>query len=239
MGGCGLHGANAIVLDTVLDRAVDLVVDPVLDPDSYPVFIHEMSGMIRFVSSSVDVLPIFKSDLQARLLFELLTNDAAMSSSELIETTGRPQPSVSRELSRLVDSGLLTETRIGRSLLVRANDANPAVRPLRALLNIALGPQELLREALAKVDGIEYAAIFGSFAARSLGVPGKSPDDIDVVIVGAPTRVDVYAAVSEVQDRVGREINVTFLSLDRWESRVERIVQEIRSNPVIELVDRD
>lgn len=187
-------------------------------------------------SSSTPLLPIFRSDLQAHLLFELLGSDAPRSSAELIGTVERPQPSVSRELSRLVDSGLIEQSSIGRSLLFRANESNPAIRPLRVLLNIALGPQERLREALGKISGVHYAAIFGSFAARSQGIPGRSPNDIDLLVVGDPRRNDVYSAVSAVQDEVGREINVTFLSEKRWNAGEERIVQEIRENPRLELV---
>jgi len=117
-----------------------------------------------------------------------------------------------------------------------ADDSNPLIPPLRSLVMIASSPQPMLRAALQDIPGIEYATIFGSFAARSTGTPGTSPGDIDVLVVGSPDRVKVYEAVAAVESEVGREINITFLSKERWVHGDEEVARRIKSEPTLELV---
>lgn len=188
------------------------------------------------MDTSFALAPIFRSDNQAQILDVLLRSTRPLSTSEITESTGVSQPSAHRELTRLTDAGLLSESRIGRSALFAPDERNPAVGPLRALLAVTLGPRALLADALRNIDGISRAAIFGSFAARSAGEPGSSPNDIDLLIVGTPVRRDVYDALDGIDRAVGREVNVTFLSDERWERGEEEIVTRIKSGHTVELV---
>ena len=72
-----------------------------------------------------------------------------------------------REVARLVDAGILSERQVGRTRLIRANSESPLVGPLREILTIATGPVVILAEELARIEGIESAFLYGSFAAPS------------------------------------------------------------------------
>ena len=181
------------------------------------------------------LVPVFRSDSQLAVLEAVLSADGPISTRQVIDRTGLSQPLAQRELKRLADAGVFRESRIGRSALFVADEMNPAVSPLRALVTIALGPQVRLADALRDIPGIERALIFGSFAARSAGILGSSPDDIDLLIVGAPDRRAVYDALQGVDEAVRREVNVTFLRPERWQEGSEELVTRIRSNPAIEL----
>ncbi|WP_308465641.1 HVO_A0114 family putative DNA-binding protein [Rathayibacter soli] len=191
------------------------------------------------VQIAVNSLPIFKSELQARLLFELLTTSEPRTEADLARLLERPQPSVHRELSRLIDSGYLRFEAVGRAKLITADDGNPAIPPLRALVSVTLGPAQLLRKQLPSVRGIRHALIFGSFAARAERVAGQSPADIDLLIVGDVDRAAVYSITSAVESVVRREINITFTSSARWQDSTEPFLQNIRSNPTITLLNHD
>jgi hypothetical protein len=181
------------------------------------------------------VLPIFRSDSLLAVLDAVLSTESPVSTTEVIRSTGLSQPLAHRELKRLTEAGVLREKRIGRSAMFDADDSNPAVAPLRSLAAIALGPQNRIARALRGIPGIERALIFGSFAARAAGVAGKNPDDIDLLIVGTPNRRQVYDAIDGVDEEVRREVNITFLRPDRWESESEELVGRIKNNPVIDL----
>lgn len=181
------------------------------------------------------VLPVFRSDAQGAILDVVLGSDAPVPTRDVIDRTGVAQPSAHRELRRLTDAGILTETRIGRSALFAADETNPAVPHLRALLAIAFGPQRILSESLSGIEGIERALIFGSFAARAAGVPGSSPRDVDLLIVGTPERAAVYDALEGLDSALRREVNVTFLRPERWAAGDEELVKRIAANPTIEL----
>ncbi|GIG37074.1 ArsR family transcriptional regulator [Cellulomonas pakistanensis] len=182
------------------------------------------------------MLPIFRSDLQARLLLHLLTSDHGDSASDLARATGAPVPTVHREVTRLAAAGLLRSEHRGRTILYRADEENPATVPLRQLVLISHGPVELLRQTLADVPGIIVAKVFGSWAARASGEPGPSPGDVDLLVVGPVDRRALFATLSDLEPRVGRPINPTVIGEDRWARSDDPLVDEIRSRPTIDIV---
>lgn len=184
------------------------------------------------------VLSVFRSDSLLAVMNAVFGALGSVSTRAVIDATGLSQPLAHRELRRLADAGLIVESKIGRSSLFEADENNPAVPHLRALTAIALGPQTKLAEALREIAGIERALIFGSFAARTAGVPGANPDDIDLLIVGAPDRRAVYDAIDAIDQTVRREVNVTFLSPERWLSDSEELVRRVKANPTLDLIAR-
>lgn len=44
----------------------------------------------------------------------------------------------------------------------------------------------MLAEELGRIDGIESAFVYASFAVRMLGDAGPAPRDIDVMVLGEP-----------------------------------------------------
>src|SRR2546423_3476164 len=83
-------------------------------------------------TSPPPLLPLFRSEHQLRLLGELFVYAGeARSISELSAATGIPQATVSREVRRLEQAGLLRSVRRGRLRLVEANDQLPYYPELR------------------------------------------------------------------------------------------------------------
>lgn len=156
--------------------------------------------------------PIFRSDGQARLLAELILGGDELSLTDLADRIGVAYATVHREVARLLDAGVLRERQIGRSRLISVDPASPLAAPLRQILLVSAGPQVLLAEELRVVAGISAAFIYGSFAARSAGVPGPPPADIDLMIVGTPDIDEVHDVCDRVQEAVGRPINPTVLT---------------------------
>ncbi len=83
--------------------------------------------------------PIFRSQGQARFLSTLLLTDDELSVTDLAKRADR------------------------------ANSESPLVVPSREILRVVTGPVAILAEELARIDGIESAFLYGSFAARMLG----------------------------------------------------------------------
>ena len=123
-------------------------------------------------------------------------------------------------MARLLDAGILTERTVGRARLLTANPHSPLVNPLRQILAVASGPVLYLADELSAIDGIEVAFIYGSFAARASGITGPPPDDIDVMVIGAPDADAIYEACERVEALVGRPVNPTILTAE--EARSER-----------------
>jgi len=155
--------------------------------------------------------------------------------SDLARELDAPVSTVAREIVRLEHAGLLTTRRIGRARLVASNDDNPATGPLRDLVMIAFGPQQVITEEFSDLDGVEELLIFGSWAARYRGEAGPPPGDVDVLVVGHPDRDAVYDAAERSSGRLGREVNSVVVKPEQWQEAVEPFLQEVQRRPTLVL----
>ena len=176
--------------------------------------------------------PIFRSGGQARLLSAILLTGDELSITDLAEHAGLAYPTAHREVSRLLEAGILTEREVGRTRLIRANDQSPLVEPLREILTVATGPVVMLARELADVDGIESAFLYGSFAARLQGESGPAPHDIDLMVVGRPDVDAVYEACTRVEESVRRPINPTILTSAEL-AEPSGFLETVRNGPAV------
>lgn len=175
---------------------------------------------------------MFRSPEQERLLGELFViADQPISLSELARRAGTSLGGTHKEVERLESAGLVRSTTVGRNRMIEANSASPVYPELRGLLLKTLGPESLLRAALADVHGIEEAFIYGSWADPA----ETSPADIDVFVVGDPEVGDVYDAVSTVEAQVGRPVNITVRSPTEWAEADRAFEKAVKSGPRIDL----
>lgn len=181
------------------------------------------------------VAPIFRSAGQARLLAALMLSDNELGIAELATRADLAYPTAHREVTRLVDAGILRTRRVGRALQISANAHSPLVEPLREILLIASGPPVLLEHALSDIEGIEYAFIFGSFAARMLGLEGPPPQDVDVMVVGSPPPDRVYEACESVSTQVGRQVNPTILTAEEI-AESTGFLDTVKSRPIVPIL---
>lgn len=161
-------------------------------------------------SSTPSLLPILRSQQQGELLARLLGDpELEASLTDLAALANVPVSSVHREIDRAESAGIVVSRKIGNTRLVRANTGSPYYRGLADVLVRALGPPHVLAVALAGIDDIDAAYIYGSWAARYCDTGGDRPiGDIDVLVLGSPDRDELYAAISRGEQRLGRPVQV-------------------------------
>jgi hypothetical protein len=183
------------------------------------------------------LLPIFRSELQARALARLLdSQDRSWTVSELAAELGRPVPSVHREVVRLAEAGILRSERRGAARYVEPNPEWPHLAELRRLVLGTTGAPRVLAHALADVPGIVSAAIFGSWAARYHGQPGESPADIDLLVIGEPDTAAVYAGARAAEGELGRPVDVTILSPAEWAQRRSGFLRTVARSELVPVI---
>ncbi len=191
-------------------------------------------------SAAPALLPIFRSRLQADILAALLLNpEDEYSLTELAERFNAPPSTVHGEVKRLTDAGLLRRREVGRSAIVRADTSNRLMKPLAELLLLSWGPLQVVAEEFSGLIRGEQVLIFGSWAARYHQRPGKPPHDLDVLVVGSPSREDVYIAADRTQQRLGMPVNPVIRSEEAWRLASDPLVRQIQSSPLVNVLMPD
>jgi len=183
------------------------------------------------------LLPLLRSAFQGELLAWLyLHPDEQYTASELAHRFGVSQATASRESDRLVEAGLVRDSRRGRLRLLQANTDSIIAEPLTALLAFTFGPIAVVPEALATIDGVHDAYIYGSWAARYSGKPGPAPNDVDLLVVGEADEDELFSAARSLERRLGREVNLRQVSLQTWLDRADdTFLNSLQSAPLIKL----
>lgn len=180
--------------------------------------------------------PLFRSDAQGEILAKILLNpDQSFTVTELAKAARTPYASAHREVSRMVQMGLVRADKRGQSLDIRAATDFPIYQPLREILGFTYGPSAVIPRFLAGIDGIEQAFIYGSWAARREGEPGSAPGDVDVLVVGNPSRADIYDAASKAGTAIGREVNIRILNAAAWSAGDDPFIRTVKQRPLIQL----
>ena len=187
-------------------------------------------------TDSPSLAPYLRSQSQARLLAELLLKpETSKSVTELAQIVGAPQSVVSKEVSRLVKAQVLTDQRIGRTRLVRANPEYRLMAPLVEILSTTFGPEPVLSQLLMDVQHIDTAFIYGSWADRFNGTDGRPPGDVEVLVVGSPDRATLNATEQAAEHALGLPVQITRVSSAAWQKASEPFIKTVRQKPLVAL----
>jgi predicted nucleotidyltransferase len=177
--------------------------------------------------------PILRSDTQGRILARLLTDPGrAYNLTELVEWAGSSMPTVQREVGRAEEAGLVTTEKVGPTRLVRANPEHPLFEATRQVILGTYGPPAVVAREFEGIDA-DAVLLFGSWAARYLGQPGRAPNDIDVLVIGLPDRDAVDDAAERVERAIGMPVQATLRSRSQWTAERDSFVREVKSRPLV------
>lgn len=179
-------------------------------------------------------LPIFRSDMQVRLLALLLLQpERAWTLNDLAETLDAPASSVHRELSRAEAAGIVERDGSRRPHVFRAAHAAPLFRPLADLMRMTVGVEEELRRALDRPD-VVAAVIHGSWVTNA-----RRPDsDIDVLVVGEAALPELRRVLRPIGEAAGRSIDLMVLSVGEFRALVDReasLARRLLDGPIVPL----
>src|SRR5882672_12538502 len=158
-------------------------------------------------TSSLDAL--LPKTRQGILAATLVQPEKAWYLSELARRMEVPPSSLQRELQDLTDAGILKSYRQGRMVYYQANQDSPLYSDLRGLLLKTTGLVGVLADALKPVASkLLLAFVYGSIASGQ----ERSDSDIDLMVVGDVSPVDLAVPLRHARELLGREINPTVYS---------------------------
>jgi predicted nucleotidyltransferase len=186
-------------------------------------------------TSAPAILPLFRSEMQLRLLSLLLLQpERQWALQELAQALDAPASSVHRELLRAESAGIIRRDATARPHRFQAATDDPFNQPLVDLLRRSVGVEEQLRDALERPD-VLAAAIYGSWASGT-----RRPDsDIDVVVVGDADLRELRRRVRPIGKNAGRVIDLTVLSAEEFRRLLAEnsgFVRRVLEAPITRLV---
>src|ERR1700688_754891 len=160
-----------------------------------------------------------RSKARQRLLAYYFTNATARHHLRDLAVRLRIDPSnLSKELGRLEREGLFRSEVSGRQKYFQLNREYPLFDEVRSIVAKTIGAVPLIAQSLKKIEGVEEAYLYGSFARNQQ----DATSDIDVLVVGSPREEDLAQAVGRLERQLGREINHTVLTPKELGSRLAR-----------------
>ena len=138
---------------------------------------------------------------------------------EIARLTGSSTGSLTRELSKLADAGLLIRERQGNQVRYAANRGGLVFEELASILRKTSGLADVLAAALLPLTTrIRAAFVFGSMAT------GKATmqSDVDILIIGDVEFGEAVECLFPAQATIGREINPKVFSAPAWQALLHK-----------------
>jgi predicted nucleotidyltransferase len=182
--------------------------------------LRRLRNNIRIMRKNVPALDsLFPSVRQGVLAATLTRPGKWWYLSELAEFLNTRPSSLQRELRALEQTGILQQRKDGRRTYFKAETRSPLFRELRSIFEKTAGLIPTLRIALRPfAHRIGCAFVYGSIARRE----ERAASDIDLMVIGNVGLGDLAPPLRKVEQRLGREVNVTNYSVDEFRRKVAR-----------------
>jgi len=158
------------------------------------------------------VTTIFGSRIRAKALGWFYTHtDESFFVRQLATILNEDSTNLSRELSYLEKTSILSSERKGNLKLFKANLQCPFYSEMKGLVQKTVGVFGEIKSALGTLPGIKYAFIFGSYAKGE----ENAQSDIDLIVVGDVDIDSIDERMTGLEKKLGRSIN--YLTFDERE----------------------
>lgn len=189
------------------------------------------------MGNTTQLLDLLFGDYRRRVLAHLLLQpDATFHVRELARLTDTSPGTLSRELGKLTEAGLLRRTELGNQVRYQANRECPVFDELAGLFRKTSGAAALIAEALQPLaERIGVAFVFGSVARGR----DSANSDIDVLVLGEVGFTELVQALHPAQQALHREVNPVLYSPGEFAMRVQRgeaFARELLAKPKVFLI---
>jgi predicted nucleotidyltransferase len=160
-----------------------------------------------------------RSKARQRLLAYYFANPTTrLHLRDLAERLNIDPSNLSKELGRLEREGLFRSDVNGRQKYFQLNREYPLFAEVRSIVSKTIGASSLIAQSLKKIEGIEEAYLYGSFASNQQ----DAASDIDVLVIGTPRDEVLAEAMRKIERQLGREVSYTVLTRKEFHSRRAR-----------------
>jgi len=184
-------------------------------------------------------LYITKSKIRQDLLALFFTNPSRRYYlRELERILGYSAGNIRRELLKFQKGNLFNTQKIGNLKYYSINPEYPIYNELKSIVFKTIGVTGSLRNELLSVKNVKFAFIYGSFANKN----ENDISDIDLMIIGDPDISILNKKISDLERKIGREINHTIYSYNEYitkKSGGSGFILDLLKRPKIMLIGKE
>jgi len=185
--------------------------------------------------SSIQTL--IASKIRIEILKLLVMDPAgAFNINELSRRIGSTPRGVEKELKNLLSGGILKREIIGNQHRYQFDENCPILSEIKGIIIKTVGVADLIQKALKPAEKkITRAFIFGSFASGNF----ENESDVDLLMVTKLTGLEVADLIGDLQNEIGRAINVSQFGNDefnRREQSKDHFLSQVLKGPKIDII---
>ncbi len=169
-------------------------------------------------SGQISIANALFSKTQQRVLGLLFSHPSrTFYTKEVIRHSGMGTGTVTRELSKLVQSGLVSMNPKGNQHHYQANPDSPIFEELCGLASKTFGITDVVASALESLTSrIHFACIYGSIAKGT----ASSSSDVDLLVISDDIGfMELQKKLQPAEQSLQRTISITLLSLDEYNKK--------------------
>ena len=155
-----------------------------------------------------------RSKVAIKLLdYYFLNPDAQVYINELARALELDPKNTETKLKEFEKEGLFKSEFRGKQRYFFLAKDNPVLEHYRQIFLKTYGIEKRLKDVLRDIKGLKEAYLFGSYANNKM----DSSSDIDILAIGSHSVLELQRVIAKLQKDMGREFNITNLSLKEFE----------------------
>lgn len=154
---------------------------------------------------------------QAVLGYFMLHEEVEVYVNEMARLLSQDQGNLDRKLKELEKEGLLKSELRGKQRYYSLNASFPLLAEYKKIVLKTVGFEQNLRQLLQGIKGLKHAYLFGPYAQNKM----DASSDIDLLVIGNHSSIDLHKRIAEIQKSTKREINVINLTSNDYEKKAK------------------
>lgn len=167
-----------------------------------------------------------QSELVRRILnYFFINSQEALYLNELSRKFNIDKRNLAKKLKELEIEGIFVSEVKGNLKLYSINKDYSLYKEYEKIILKTVGFEGILKKILFGVKGVEQSYIYGSYVNNKMDVYS----DIDLLVVGSHSIIDLQKKISKLQKDINREINIVNMDLEEFQRRINKNDSFIRS----------
>ncbi len=145
----------------------------------------------------------------------ILHEGSEMFINEMARKFNLDSGNLTRKLVEFEREGILKSRLSGKQKYYSINKSFPLLKEYKKIIQKTVGFEYILKESLSDLKGIEKVVLFGSYAEDRMDLLS----DIDLLVVGNHSTIELQKRIADIQKKVDREINVISYGVNEYNKK--------------------